>query len=268
MFWSKRWQCVFDLSPDATAGGPWSGANEAGAMRLILQRIAPTFRIESSGISMAQARKRNARMTDRSPLFGSAGFQKLVERFQRDSHSREGVLYLRSLGKRQIPSSKSRIPLGLMRLEVLRNELCFLIENILPEGSAFPFKLIEDPLPSLEIADLGVVYVQPESGMYSFRETGTSTNVIVTASEERLLDYIISMLAVEAHKLVPFTPAFAVRLLVGETLADVERHLVFSTLRVFNGNRYKACRSLGISEQELRLKLESLLISHGSQASS
>ncbi len=43
--------------------------------------------------------------------------------------------------------------------------------------------------------------------------------------------------------------------LVGQTVADVERHLILDTLDFFKGNRTHAARILGISIRTLRNKL-------------
>jgi len=45
------------------------------------------------------------------------------------------------------------------------------------------------------------------------------------------------------------------RILVGRTIADVERHLILDTLAVCFGNRTHAARILGISIRTLRNKL-------------
>ena len=45
------------------------------------------------------------------------------------------------------------------------------------------------------------------------------------------------------------------RILVGRTIADVERHLILDTLASCHGNRTHAARILGISIRTLRNKL-------------
>ena len=61
----------------------------------------------------------------------------------------------------------------------------------------------------------------------------------------------------------PSTPAEAEqtidalrRILVGQTIADVERHLILDTLSYCFGNRTHAARILGISIRTLRNKLK------------
>ncbi|NTG30083.1 hypothetical protein G6L33_22270 [Agrobacterium rhizogenes] len=82
---------------------------------------------------------------------------------------------------------------------------------------------------------------------------------MVTASEERLLDIIVSRLAAGADCLAPFTPNAMTRMLVGQRLEDVERHLVLQTLRQFHGNRVRAAEVLGLTSQELRRRLRACL---------
>ena len=49
------------------------------------------------------------------------------------------------------------------------------------------------------------------------------------------------------------------RILVGRTVADVERHLILGTLASCHGNRTHAARILGISIRTLRNKLNEYL---------
>jgi hypothetical protein len=197
--------------------------------------------------------------TTHPPLFGSAGFLKLVERFHHEAGSTGIPSAKPPIFRREALVVKNSPSIGLVRLEELRQELSAVIEGTVPEDLPSIFQLAEHPLPSLKIADLAIVYVQPEIGSYSLRENGSITNALVTSSKERLFDYIVSILAIEAHKTVCFTQALAVGLLTGQTLADVERHLILNSLRVFGGSHSKACHALGISESDLRIKLESAL---------
>lgn len=203
-------------------------------------------------------------MTDAPTLFGSEGFKALLDAIGLRAPNvpasvPEKTPEMITFGKRLTPPVQKDISLKVVRLEILRFELCSLFEDPDFPSKTTPFVLVTAPVPLLKIGNLAVVMIDPENGLYSFRENGSATNVMVTASEERLLDIIVSHLAAGADCLTPFTPSVMARMLVGQRLEDVERHLVLQTLRQFHGNRVRAAEVLGLTSLELRRRLRAYL---------
>jgi len=89
-----------------------------------------------------------------------------------------------------------------------------------------------------------------------YEESGRNDCVLLTASEERLIDQIVS-LASAPGDLAPRTADMACDVLVGHSLVDVERRLVLRTLLHFGGDLKQSAFALGIDETELCLKVRS-----------
>jgi len=169
-------------------------------------------------------------------------------------------------GKRQQPPCQG-VSLQRARLSRLRSEL-----QVLFEDEAFPeegprFALGGDQEnPRLLIGDTAVVTVDSESGHLIFQEeTHYSGVIVVTASEERLLDHIVCHLAAGADTIGPETYNKAAKMLVGQTLADVERRMILQTLRHCHGNRTRTAQLLGISLRTVRNKLREYWLSVDSE---
>jgi len=209
-----------------------------------------------------------ARMSETPPLFGSYGLRSLLGAFGRRGEA--GALATEKpapvFGKRQQPPLQS-VSLQRARLAQLRSEL-----QVLFEDEAFPeegprFVLGGDQgNPRLLIGDTAVVTVDSESGHLSFQEeTLYSGVIVVTASEERLLDHIVCHLAAGADTIGPETYNKAAKMLVGQTLADVERRMILQTLRHCHGNRTRTAQMLGISIRTVRNKLREYWLSADSE---
>ncbi|MFK4821894.1 helix-turn-helix domain-containing protein [Ochrobactrum quorumnocens] len=133
------------------------------------------------------------------------------------------------------------------RLSFLRSELVVLYEDC--PYDLLPFVLdIDGEAPKLLIGDSAVVTIDNKAGHLVFTELAPHTGVIViTASEGRLIDYVVYHLTASESKSGEETTNKAARLPFGETLAEVERRVILQTLRYYNGNRKRAAQLLSIS---------------------
>ena len=77
----------------------------------------------------------------------------------------------------------------------------------------------------------------------------------MTASEERLIDHVVSAAAAASGGLESRTPDVVVDQLVGRSLQDIERRLIVRTLLHFRGDRQAAARALQVDEAVLRSRL-------------
>lgn len=198
-------------------------------------------------------------MNDRPLLFGSKGFHDLLEMLMRcDAYLHPALIEKGgegpAFGKRQRTPVREEDALKIARLSMLRRELVALVDDPM-SGKQMPFRLVTAPVPLLKIGEMATIMIDPKTGLYSLREEGLATNAMITASEERLMDYVMCLLAAGANRHAPFTPDFMARLMAGQKLEDVERRIVMHTLRQFHGNRLQAADALGLSLPELRERL-------------
>lgn len=110
------------------------------------------------------------------------------------------------------------------------------------------------------------VEIEAGSGLFVLYEQAplsggrSASHVLITAGEERLIDQIVGIVSAESGELAPRTADAATDILVGRTLAEVERRLVLRTLFRFHGDRKQAAFALGIDEAMLRAKLRRYFI--------
>lgn len=155
-------------------------------------------------------------------------------------------------------------PARLVHLSVLGAEVSLLLGGGEVADSGLVSLPSEDD-PSLIIGtDAGrslKVEVDAETGFYVLHEDGDATGcIIITASEERLLDHIVSQLASGFDDLAPRTLDAAVDLLVGRSLEEVEWRLILRALRRFKGDMRSVAFALGISIEALQSKLRTQLL--------
>lgn len=144
-----------------------------------------------------------------------------------------------------------------LRLSCLRWELTALFED-----SAFPEEVPSFDLdtkgktPRLLVGNKAVVTIDNQTGYLVFNEEGVRSGlIVVTASEERLIDHIVNHLAARPGMPSPQACNKAASMLVGQTLADVERQLILHTLRHCHGSRPRTAKMLGVSLHTIKNKL-------------
>jgi len=113
--------------------------------------------------------------------------------------------------------------------------------------------------PHLLIGASGRIDIDPADGLYIFRQNDARpAYTLSTASEECVIDHVVTYLAASHSELAPRTLDSAIDFMVGQSLKDVERHLIARTLVYFHGDRTQAAIALGISVQQLLIKLDGL----------
>lgn len=200
-------------------------------------------------------------MTDSGPLFGSYGLRSALGLFgQRNKSARKAASEVPApvFGKRTQQPGQS-ISLREARLSYLHAELKVLFEDQAFPTEVLPFVLVSDgETPRLLVGDRAVVTIDSETGHLVFTVDAAHAGVIiVTANEERLIDHVVCHLAASGKASGAETANKAAQMLVGETLADVERRVILQTLRHCHGNRTHAADMLGISLRTIRNKLRS-----------
>lgn len=200
-------------------------------------------------------------MTDHNPLFGSYGVRSALSIFgKRNKSARAGANEVSTpvFGKR-VQQLGQGVSLQEARLSFLRSELVVLFEDQAFPKDRLPFVLDTDrEAPRLLVGDSAVVTIDSETGHLVFTEFASNSSVIVvTSSEERLIDHIVCHLAANGNTSGEETANKAAQMLVGETLADVERRVILQTLRYCHGNRTRTAEILGISLRTIRNKLRS-----------
>ncbi|WP_223568904.1 helix-turn-helix domain-containing protein [Agrobacterium tumefaciens] len=198
-------------------------------------------------------------MTDRSPLFGSYGVRSALLLFGKRNNGAQtpvGGVAEAVFGKRAQQPGRG-VSLQEARLSLLCSELLVLFEDKAFPKDALPFVLeLDREVPRLLVANSAVVTIDGETGYLVFNEVATHAGlIVVTASEERLIDHVVCHLAASGHASGKETANKAAEMLVGRTLADVERRLIFQTLRHCHGNRTRTAALLGISLRTIRNKL-------------
>lgn len=94
--------------------------------------------------------------------------------------------------------------------------------------------------------------IEAETGhLVLIEEGGPFPSVLVTASEARIVDQIVSIVGSVYDALTPRTVDDAINVLVGQSLADVECRLILRTMRYFKGNGSHAAFALGVGEAQL-----------------
>jgi DNA-binding protein Fis len=200
-------------------------------------------------------------MTDRSSLFGSYGVRSALLLFGRRNNGAQSSVGSGAeavFGKRAQQPGRS-VSLQEARLSFLYSELLVLFEDRAFPRDALPFALEFDrEVPRLLVGDSAVVTIDGETGYLVFNEFATHAGlIVVTASDERLVDHVVCHLAASGKMSGSEAANKAAEMLVGETLADVERRVILQTLRFCRGNRTRASEMLGISLRTIRNRLRS-----------
>lgn len=202
-------------------------------------------------------------MSDKPDIFGSYGLQSPMAMFgQRNSKTRGKALEISApvFGKRKQSPGQS-LSLKKARLSFLRAELVVLFEDKAFPEEPLPFALdVDGDTPRLLVGESAVVVIDSETGYLVFQEQGAHSGLIVaTPSEERLIDHVVCHLAAREKISGSETANKAAQMLVGQSLADVERRVILQTLRHCHGNRTRTAEMLGISLRTVRNKLREYL---------
>lgn len=200
-----------------------------------------------------------ALMSEGQPRGDCNGLRTVLANFgRRGVEAADSVEKVRpTFGKRINPPPQS-LSLQRARLSHLRAELRALFEDEGAPDNAPSFALTKGENPQLLVGETAVVQIDAETGLFVFREeTPYSGVIVVTASDERLIDHVICHLAAGPEATGTETANQAARWLVGQTLADVERRVILQTLRHCHGNRTRTAEVLGISLRTVRNKLRS-----------
>jgi len=197
-------------------------------------------------------------MTDRNAPFGSYGVRSALWVFGKRNKSAQtptGDGAEAVFGEHWRLSQS--VSLQEARLSLLYSELLVLFEDQAFPRDAQPFVTEFDrEAPRLLIRNSAAVTIDGETGYLVFNEFASRAGVIVvTASEERMIDHIVCHLASCGNASGKETANKAAQMLVGQTLADVERRLILQTLRYCHGNRTRTAATLGISLRTIRNKL-------------
>lgn len=197
-------------------------------------------------------------MAEKLSLFGSYGPQAEARVFGRRHVDIASAPTIRvaTFGKR-LRRPVERISLQRVRLAQLRSELIQVFEDPAFPGEAPEFVLVEaDKTPRLLIGSGALVAIDEQTGQLVFIETsGASDTTVITADDDRLIDHILGHFTSQAPADTPLRTSKAARSLVGQTLQDIERHVILQTLRHCGGNRTRTARMLGVSLRTVRNKL-------------
>lgn len=141
------------------------------------------------------------------------------------------------------------------RLEDIAAELNLLFAYRIEAESCFA-QMCPNGLPLLQLGkSIGLelsLEIEAEMGhLVLIEEGGLFPSVLVTASEARIVDQIVSIVGSVYDALTPRTVDDAINVLVGQSLADVECRLILRTMRYFKGNGSHAAFALGVGEAQL-----------------
>lgn len=200
-----------------------------------------------------------ARPSECKPLrFGRRTFRSVLRAFQRSEGDR-----LSSPALASTPSTEceepfpSTVPLRRISLSVLCDEL----KAILGDRSFVELRMVFDVSglsePRLELGESAVVTIDSVTGLFAFWERGgPGAIVVISSSEERIIDQVIShIFSRNEARFAPQSADQAASMLVGHTLADVERRLIVHTLRHCHGSHAHCATLLNLTQRELRGKI-------------
>lgn len=144
---------------------------------------------------------------------------------------------------------------ALARLEVIGAELNLLFAYRIEAGGCFA-QVCPDGRPVLHLGrsiglDLTLEIEAECEHFVLIEEGGAFPSVMITASEARIVDQIVSIVGSVYDALTPRTVDDAVGVLVGQSLADVECRLLLRTMCYFKGSGPDVAFALGIEEAEL-----------------
>ncbi|NTG48030.1 transcriptional regulator [Agrobacterium rhizogenes] len=152
---------------------------------------------------------------------------------------------------------KAQVARALLNIVFGELEAMFVVDNRLP----LPFSLEDSPEPYIAISRgdrvlTACVTIDLGTGLYVFKAFDRETSVVLTTRlEERLIDQIVAHLGGSDENPTPRTIEQSVDMLIGQTIADVERNLILQTLRRCSGNPTRAAFMLGIPLEALGDKL-------------
>ncbi|MDJ1638022.1 transcriptional regulator [Agrobacterium rhizogenes] len=152
---------------------------------------------------------------------------------------------------------KAQVARALLNIVFGELEAMFVVDNRLP----LPFSLEDSPEPYIAISRgdrvlTACVTIDLGTGLYVFKAFDRETSVVLTTRvEERLIDQIVAHLGGSDENPTPRTIEQSVDMLIGQTIADVERNLILQTLRRCSGNPTRAAFMLGIPLEALSDKL-------------
>ena len=197
-------------------------------------------------------------MAEKLSLFGSYGPHSEGRVFGRRNADTASMPTTRvsTFGKR-MRQPFERISLQRIRLGQLRSELIHVFEDPAFPGESPEFVLVEaGNTPRLLIGSRALVAIDEQTGQLVFIETsGASDTTVITADDDRLIDHILGHFTSQAPADTPLRASKAARSLGGQTLQDIERHVILQTLRHCGGNRTRTARMLGVSLRTVRNKL-------------
>jgi hypothetical protein len=204
-------------------------------------------------------------MTEPLPVrFGRAG--------DAQPNSKAGSTPLRSTFGRRVRPLPNALSFRLARLEAVMSELHMIIGDPLFEHvSIAKLERSDPPAITLPAASGGLlrVEVDDQTGLFVLLHDDASDgtgSVLVTASEECLIDHVLSHLVSKDGVGSRREMDAGIDLLVGQTL-DVAVHLiVLRTIRHFRGSRHRAAAALDITPAELRARLRTALQWSASQS--
>lgn len=175
-----------------------------------------------------------------------------------------------AFGKR-LQSPERELSFRRARLDILAAELNLLFAYRIE--AAEPFCAFSDEAePSLILGrtlDLSLaVEIEPATGLYVLYDTAPAGSIVITASEERLVDHVVSVVACATGDLTARNADAAVDVLVGRSLEDVEKRLILRTLLNCSGDRRQTAFALGLDEGALRARLRRYLLAQSRALSS
>lgn len=187
-----------------------------------------------------------------------------------DSPLRQAARSLLSQSHRALPGRGVR--LAKRRLEDIAAELNLLFAYRIEAESCFA-QMCALGRPVLNLGkSIGLrltVEIDPDSDHFLLvEESGPYPCILVTASEARLIDQIVSSVASIYDPLTPHTVDGAVDVLIGQSLADMECRLLLRTMQFFKGNAAQAAFALGVSEHELVMLMRKHLVDANTPLSS
>lgn len=196
-------------------------------------------------------------MVDRTPLFGSFALHAVFAKLGLRSSDVAASMRKTPVVEKHIRQPTHNISLQKVRLSLLHSELLILFHDETCPDQTLPFVLeVDEKAPRLTIGDRAFVTVDCETGLLVFTEREPQAGlIVVTTNEDRLIDHIVCHLSTIGQASASETANRAARMLVGQSLVDVERRIILQTLRHCNGNRTRMSEMLGISLPTIRGKL-------------
>ncbi|MCP8882739.1 hypothetical protein NIM87_04450 [Devosia sp. XJ19-1] len=197
-------------------------------------------------------------MAENLSVFGSYGPQAEGRVFGRRNADTAPSPTVRTstFGKRRSRPGE-RLSMQRVRLIQLRAQLIEVFQDpAFPEETPDIVLVEAGETPRLLIGRSALVAVDEQTGQLVFIETaGPADTTVITADDDRLIDHILGHFTGHDRSDTPHRTSRAARTLVGQTLHEIERHVILQTLRHCGGNRTRTARMLGVSLRTVRNKL-------------